>query len=398
MMPVKYREIYILTLARMLLSFSYTMSAMFIPLYLLEIKKLSAGLVGTLSGITTLFGLTGWLAAGSLIRKYTEIHLVVTTLYLRAIIYFFTGISIYFDVPYGWILVFNFLNHFLMGIVISPVESLVMNLSGEEDRNLAISIHRVGMNIGWSAGPLLGGILVSYHYSYPLFLTSAITFLTALMIKFTIRYRRKPQVITDRQRYGLRDVMKNKKFFVFAMNSLNLFITMSLLVTPLSVFLTEHYRIPKIELGKLYFLNGIMVVILQVPVSLLVKDLKLSSQLGLLLYFAGFSMIGWYSPEMPLSYLYLSIVIVTAGEILSVSPFYALASYYAKEKSVEEDITNFYVSSILGFLRSLGWAIGPVVAGWIQEMFSGTPELIWVLSSSFALFAILINLIVFRRS
>jgi hypothetical protein len=53
----------------MLIAFGYTMSYVFIPVYLFEVKHLSAGIVGSITGLATFFGLLGWIPASFLTQK-----------------------------------------------------------------------------------------------------------------------------------------------------------------------------------------------------------------------------------------------------------------------------------------------------------------------------------------
>ncbi|MCS7204174.1 MAG: MFS transporter [Leptospiraceae bacterium] len=386
------KEVYFLTFVRTLLAFGYTMANMFIPLYLLEKHQLSVGIVGTISSLSMLFGLVGWLFAGTLIKRFNEKFLITRSLFLRSMNYLTIGVLILIHAPYYFFFPFLFLNHFLLGITISPMESLILTSSEEEKRHIAVSIHRVGMNIGWSLGPLVGGFFVETHYALPFFGTFLIVLICAFLILWGLP---EPKQVKHEITYNFINLFRNRKFLFFSLNSLNLFIMMSLLITPLAMYLTNHFQISKVDLGKLYFLNGVMVVILQIPISVKIKNLPLASQLGLFLYFVGFSLVGGYSPDWGFPFLILCIVIVTLGELLGVSPVYAIASIYAKEKNHQENITNFYASSFMGFMRSLGWSIGPLIAGWIQEFFSSSPLTIWLLSSSFALMGMIINQILF---
>ncbi|GIX42390.1 MAG: MFS transporter [Leptospiraceae bacterium] len=391
-------SVYYITIARMLLAFGYTMSYVFIPVYLYQIKHLSAGIVGTITGLSTLFGLTGWIPASTLIQKLGEKKLMVYSFLIRAFNFLFIGCIIYFDLNYFFLIPFLLLNSFLMGISVSPMESFLLNMTDHNNRNIAVSIHRTGMNIGWAFGPFIGGILAEKHFALPFAGTFFLTLAAVILIFFKIHSEEsKP---SNSKKYisfqSLKIFLSNKLFLFFSINSLNLFILMSLLITPLSVFLTGHYNISKTDLGKLYLLNGLMVGFLQIPISLWFKNLYFSIQTGLALYFIGYLSIGIFA-EMNFFHqlLYISIIIITLGEILSVSPVHTVSSFFAKENSqLEDSILNGYVSSFIGFIRSFGWSIGPIIAGWIQDWFH-SPLLIWLLSASFGIIGILVFQILF---
>jgi len=388
--------VYFLTISHMLIAFGYTMSYVFIPVYLFEVKHLSAGIVGSITGIATLFGLLGWLPASFLTQKIGEKPLMIFSFTIRALNFFFLGWIIYFDLSYFSLIPFLLLNTFLMGISISPLESYILNITTKDNRNIAVSIHRTGMNIGWAFGPFVGGMLAHINYSLPFFGTFILTLFAVFMIQLTINSNFKNSWSSKISFNSFKIFFARKKFLLFALNSLNLFILMSLLITPLSVFLTSHFQISKMDLGKLYLLNGLMVSFLQIPFSLWIKDLYFSVQAGLFLYFLGYFSVGLFSEFHQVELIFLSMIIITIGEILSVSAVYTLASFFAKENMLLDDGTiNSYVSSFMGFIRSLGWSLGPIVAGWIQN-FVQSPLMVWFLSSVFGIIGLIFYAIIFR--
>lgn len=387
-------NIYYITIAHMLLAFGYTMSYVFIPVYLFEIKKLTPGIIGTITGIATIFGLLGWLPASSLIMKLGEKKLMIYAFSLRALNFLIIGILIYFDLNYLLLIPFLFFNTFIMGISISPIESFLLNTTNIKNRNIAISIHRTGMNFGWAFGPFIGGILSENNHAIPFFGTFLLTLLAVLLLYFTIT-NQNHKVNYKMEWSKVKKFFSNKNFLFFSLNTIQLFIMMSLLITPLSVFLTEHYQISKTNLGKLYLLNGLLVVIFQIPISLWTKNLFVSLQMGMLLYFFGFFSVGIFTNWKDMNLLYLSIFMLTTGEMLSVSPAQTIASLLAQEnQDLDQFSINSHVSSFFGFIRSTGWAIGPIIAGWIQELFS-SPIHIWFFSSIFGLTGIMIYQILY---
>lgn len=389
------KSVYYITIAHMLLAFGYTMSYVFIPIYLFEIKKLSPGIIGTITGTATIFGLLGWLPASSLTIKLGEKQLMMYAFSLRALNFLIIGIIIYYDLNYIFIIPFLFFNTFIMGISISPLESFLLNITNLNNRNIALSIHRTGVNFGWAFGPFIGGILSEKNFAIPFFGTFALTLIAVLFLNFTVIYENSKTKFPI-SGIVVKRVFSNKNFLYFTLNTIQLFIMMSLLITPLSIFLTEHHHISKTNLGKLYFLNGLLVVLLQIPISIWIKNLFLSLQTGMLLYFLGFFSIGIFSFWKNLNLLYISILILTIGEMLAVSPAQTIASILAQEnEEIDSFSSNSHVSSFFGFIRSTGWAIGPIIAGWIQEFFTSPIE-IWFLSSIFGLTGFIVYQILFH--
>ncbi len=392
-------EIYYITLARLFVAFGYTMSYVFIPVYLLEVKKLSSTFIGMISGISTLIGLTSWFFVNLLSNFFGERKVILISFAIRTLIFFMIGLFIYFDFSYIALIPLLLINSFLLSLSVSPMESLVMQKSSPANRNIAFSIHRIGMNIGWSFGPLLGGFLVEYDYSIPFFGTSLLTILTLILFSFFIKDEPKIQK-SNQIKEDYKNFFNNKILVLFLINSIHIFIVMSLLITPLSVFITHYYSVSKISLGKIYFLNGIMVVLLQLPISVWFKNLFYSIQLGTFFYFLGYLSIGIFSQfHLPFSCLYLSVIVITLGELLSISSLHSFISILADKtnQNINTHSLNNFVSSYLGLIRTIGWSIGPIFSGLIQDFFSEDPLWIWIFSPITAIFAIFINFYLWKH-
>ncbi len=384
--------VYIISLVQMLLSLAYTMSYTIVPIYL-NSQNLLPSEIGLISGLSTFTGILGWLPAAKLTKILGEKKLLILSLSGRGISFLLIGIFVYIDVYFLFIIFFLFINTFLMGLNITPLESYLISNSKNLNQNLVYSIYRTSMNAGWAIGPLLGGYLAKQNLVYPFLATSFLILILSIVVFFFF----KNQNYNENQRKlssGKFIIFKNLPFFFFCLNSLNLFVTMSLLITPLSLFLVHNYSVDSFEIGKLFFLNGIMVVFFQIPLSFFIKNLAFGLQLGLFLYFTGFISVGIFSYYFDFQWIYLSMFIITTGEILSVSSMYVLANKYANQYEIK--ISPGYVSSTIGFLRTSGWAMGPPIAGLFQEMIA-SPILVWFFSSAFTIFGIFINSIIFYK-
>ncbi|MFN3604592.1 MAG: MFS transporter [Leptonema sp. (in: bacteria)] len=391
--------IYYISFARLLLAFGYTMSYVFVPVYLSDVKKLPPSLVGLITGISSLLGLVSWFFVNFFSEKLGEKKMILVSFSIRTLVFLLSGIFIYFDFSYFYLILLLFANSFLLGLSVSPMEALIIANTNEDNRNLAFSIHRTGMNLGWALGPLLGGFLADYNYSFPFFGTFFLTLISMVLLNRWLKNEIRIQK-SDSLKDNFKNFFQNRILVFFLLNSINIFIVMSLLITPLSVFLTNQHNITKVNLGKLYFLNGIMIVLFQVPVSLWTKNLFFSIQIGTLFYYLGFLSIGIFSYfSLKHSFFYLSIVIISIGELLTISSLHSLISLVAEKtnKNISSRSLNIFVSSYIGFTRTLGWSVGPVFAGWIQEFFNGQPLWIWFFSPITGLLGIGIHMYLGRK-
>jgi MFS family permease len=169
---------------------------------------------------------------------------------------------------------------------------------------------------------------------------------------------------------GLLAVGRDREFLAFCAFSLVLFLVMGQFASTLSVFSTEFLGISDVELGFLYTLNGVIIVLFQWPAALLGGRLgtRRALTLGAILF-----AIGYFSVGIVPSFLFLmgSMVVITLGEaVFSPSATTAVANMAPSEKM------GRYMG-FFGLAEALGWSAGPFIGGLLLDAYGGTPLLLW---------------------
>ncbi len=99
------------------------------------------------------------------------------------------------------------------------------------------------------------------------------------------------------------------------------------------------------------------------------------------MYFIGYLSFSWAN-SFP--HFVLGVIIFTIGEMITLPLITTLATKIAPENSKGKYL------GILGFFEGLGWAISPFIGGILIDIFIKKPLFLWSITSSFAIFAILI--------
>ena len=156
-----------------------------------------------------------------------------------------------------------------------------------------------------------------------------------------------------------------------------LYLVVAQLIAPFSVYTVEMAKISKNELGFLYLLNGMMIAVLQVPVTRLLAGFKLTTQmaLGAFLYAAGYGMVGLHAGLFNFA---LAIALVTIGEIFISPPSLALISGMAPHGRMGQYM------GIFGFFLTSSWSLGPLYGGFILDHLAANPAVAWMVISSLA--------------
>jgi MFS family permease len=136
-------------------------------------------------------------------------------------------------------------------------------------------------------------------------------------------------------------------------------------------------RLPEYQLGLLYTINGLIVVLFQVPVTALMKNLRLSSQIaaGALFYGLAYAFVGLCNR---FDLFVLAIVGITLGEIIMSPPALALTARLAPERKSGRYMGFF------GFFVTSGWSLGPLYGGSILDALGKHPFLAWTAIASLA--------------
>ena len=381
------KDILSLTFARLIMSFGYSIAFPFLSIYLYEVRNLSMSLIGSILGISTIFGVIGRILGGLLSDYFGSKNVLIISIFIRSFIFLSISIVITFNLDYKLFIPILILNSLFFSINMSNLDTIVAQLSKEEDRNLAYSINRVGVNLGWSLGPAIGGVIAVKSFSLLFFISFLATIFSAIMLQLTIPNTNKTLKSFE---FPIRDILNNKQFFLFSLFSIGFFITMSQLISTLSVYATNLVKISKNELGILYAINGLLVVFLQIPISNYIEkiDEKKALVIGTFFYFIGYLSIGFANNFY---HLLISIIIITIAEMFVVPSAQTMASILSDKNKLGSFIGFF------GLLQGLGWAIGPIIGGFSMDIFKSNHVFMWSFISSFSLISSILFLYLFRH-
>ncbi len=364
-------EVWTLTFSRLIMAFGFAVSFPYISIYLYQIKGLPMSLIGSMLTTAYVSGVIGRIAGGILISRLGRKKVLVATFYIRSLIFLFISMVVWKNLHPFLFVPALMLNSFFFNIFMTTVDTIIADVTDPSNRNLAYSTNRVGINLGWAAGPAIGGFLAEISYAL-LFLITALTTLTAGAINhlFIRETGRKEAMRQERKSLNIMQVLKDRRFIVFVAMTLTLYVSMSQIISTLSVYATSYVGISKSQLGIAYTINGLLVVFFQIPVSLLVIRMDELKALisGLLLYSIAYFSIGF---AKNLLYIIGAITLLTFSEMLSVPTTQSLVS-----KMAPRDRIPSYMG-VFGLFQGLGWAIGPLVGGVIMDALSPSGRAIW---------------------
>ncbi|BBD72379.1 MFS transporter [Sulfodiicoccus acidiphilus] len=213
----------------------------------------------------------------------------------------------------------------------------------------AFSRVRVGINIGWAAGPALGGLLFHYNFSLCLLASAAITLASVPLV---------PRVEVG----GIRvlSLRVNRSYVRFLLPNFLAATVMGQLGFPLIEYLST-VRVSTTFAGLLFTLNGVLIVAFQEPVGRFLA--KFNPVLGLSLAMIGYG-ISYFSFSLVRNFLdgMVCVVGVTTAEMIASPLINALANYLADKSNRGKYMGAFGLTTSLG--RTIGTSISAGLMGW----------------------------------
>ena len=191
----------------------------------------------------------------------------------------------------------------------------------------------VGLNFGFTIGPVTGGFVISYlGYSYLFLLGLLTTFVAIGVIAFGVKLNPK---YAERARPSSRSektsVLRQRGIFPLLMLVFVSWFVISYQAVPLSIFESKFLVLTSIEIGLVLSTNGLLITLFQVPISKLIGVEKngklLPVALGSVIMAAGYSLISVSHTFLP---MIAAISITTLGEMMIAVPTQVVITLFSK--------------------------------------------------------------------
>ncbi len=365
------RRIYAIFVGRIIAATGFSIVMPFLTIYLSTQLGISLTVIGILFLINGIFGSLGQIIGGELSDRIGRRPVMWSAMFLRAMA--FIALSVVIALHLGFPLIaLCVLGSALVGSMFEPAtNALVADLVPSGRRLEAYSLFRIGQNLGWSLGPLLGGLLAMLSYS-TLFLFSAIANLATAAIIYTML---SGGVIkrTSKARFSIGGIFKTKEivvFLLFCIISIPMSILMAQMSSTYTLFSTAVVGVSTAEVGYLFAVNGFMVVIMQFPIARYLCHFKMTTSLtiGSAFYVLGYFLVGLASD---FQFLVFTMVIITVGELITSPSATNLVA------NMSPDAERGRYMGLFGLFSNVGWASAALVGGIFYDHLTAQPVLLW---------------------
>ena len=263
----------------------------------------------------------------------------------------------------------------------------ISSYSKLENRTRSITLIRLAINLGFSAGPALGGLII-FALSYGgLFWIDGVTCFIAGMLLLKILNPRKAKVIEQVKVKNPAEAYTDKAFMILLVAMTLFGLAFFQILSTLPIFYKDMYHLTEAEIGLLLGLNGFLIFIFEMP---LIKWLETSKNsmsklilIGVLLTALSFiviNLIGWIGA------LIIGMVLMSFGEMI-VFPF---SNSLALNRSIKGNQGQYmaYYSISFSIAHIFGHSIGMNLVANLG--YSSTWSIITLLAISSAAFIMLL--------
>lgn len=257
------------------------------------------------------------------------------------------------------ILIYPLFN-FIRGLSQPSISALVANRSAADVRT-GFSMQNMGGNLGFAIGPAIGGFLSEYAGYGDIFFVSCFMSLIALAAT-TYWFHRSVVNIPQKRSRG-----SKAKFKLSWTKDGNLILLLVLLscvffglgyeVTPMSLFAANFLNISDSLLGLLFTTNGIVIVLVQLPMMRVFGRVSLITPMivGCVFVAASYFLIGISTGFVE---LWIAMVIVTLGEVALTVPAQLAVTAFSEPGNRGTFQGYYYAFGNAG--RSIASFIGPL--------------------------------------
>lgn len=225
--------------------------------------------------------------------------------------------------------------------------------SKPENRTRSVTLIRLAINLGFSAGPAIGGLIITLFNYKGLFWVDGVTCVLAAFLLLKVLHPKKAKVIEEVKVENPVSAYKDKAFwvffvamFIFGFVFLQYFSTMPLYYKDIR-FLTE------LEIGLLMGFNGFFIFIFEMPLINWLENLKRSKTkliaFGLFLVALSFIVLNFTSW---VGILIVGMLLMTVGEMIAFPFSNAFAVERSKKGNQGEYMALYSISFSLAHIFS----------------------------------------------
>lgn len=291
-----------------------TMVIPFLSLYLtgdLGFTPPDVGWIMSCFGLGSVLG--SWLG-GKLTDKIGSYKVMKTSLFLTGLLFLaLQFVTTFYGFCIGIFLVM------LVADTFRPAMFVALSAySKPENKTRSVTLIRLAINLGFSAGPAVGGIIITTLSYGGLFWVDGITCILATLLLVKVLNPKKAKVLDEVKVENPVSVFSDKAFWVFFVAMFIFGFVFLQYFSTIPLYYKDTHHLSELEIGLLMGMNGFLIFLLEMPLIKWLEESKYSKErlmfVGLFLTGVSFlvlNLTGW------VGVLVIGMLFMTIGEMIA---------------------------------------------------------------------------------
>ena len=193
--------------------------------------------------------------------------------------------------------------------------------SKPENKTRSVTLIRLAINLGFSAGPAVGGLIITTMSYHSLFWVDGFSCMIAGLVLIKVLHPKKSKAIDIEVNPNPKSAYSDKSFVIFLLAMVIFGIIFLQFISTIPYFYKNGVGLSEFEIGMLMAMNGILIFIFEMP---LIKwlETKAYTKVGLMMFGLILTSISYLFLIINpwLGFVVISMILLTFGEMI-VFPF-----------------------------------------------------------------------------
>ncbi len=192
--------------------------------------------------------------------------------------------------------------------------------SKPENQTRSLTLIRLAINLGFSFGPFIGGLIIAGLSYKGLFWIDGLTCILAIIL-FKIVLKNKALVRKEKEVEEIsvnNSIFNDKPYWIFLVIVFLMSFTFMQLFSTMPLYYVDVYSLTEVEIGLLMSMNGIIIFLTEMPIIHKLEESSINRiqiiLFALLLFAASFFVL---NVSVGISILIISMIIITVAEMLA---------------------------------------------------------------------------------
>lgn len=356
----------------------------FLSLYLtksLNFTLIEVGSIMSFYGFGSFFGT--WIG-GKLTDLFGYYKVMYTSLFLGGILFVLLQyLETFWDFGFG-----IFILIFVVDLFRPAMWVAIQDYSSDETKTRSVTLIRLSINLGFSFGPALAGLIIATIGYKGLFWIDGFTTFTAGILLYHYLFQKSILTKTKKEIAKLTSPYKDTPFLIFWFAMFLMAVSFVQFIETLPLFYNDVIHLDEQSIGYLLALNGGLIFLIEMPIVEYLEKKHNQIKLvivGLVLFALSFIVLNTFHSTL---IAVIGMLLLTFGEIFS----FPFSNTFAMERSKKGNQGSYM--ALYGMTFSAAFIISPKMGMYVLDRYGYTT--LWNLVTIILILSILIMLLLRR--